>query len=499
MDDKKNVLVDRYPLQNLIDLSPNKIENLSYGRYLYGDYSPITPNLNLISLLRDFVSTTENIIQIKQHIMILEELLSELTNLEGGVILRYDDFKKEIEESIKTFNSKNSIKFKNVMSIRQINDDWIKEEIYMDQIKEGKLFYKKYFNENKSLLESQIKEYCNNSFLILQLWLLNSSSPFKLLDKRKSIFDITLISENNKDLYQSTLIYQLIQDKTNSKNLDNIQCSLHINQIGKFKNGKIKLSEIIPDSIFIPVRFKRSIYDKIKSSLRLITDEIINNNEPEYISITNFFVVNIHKELNTISLILSNDPNQINQKIVKIIFDIDWNQLSLESTDKNVTHEKQIFVSYRGNGKEQKEIDIFNEFTKFVDLKLMKKLKTCLDDLVETYSTDDNILKNGQLHSFGSINKEHVMLKKQNNELSHDVDLVIDFLIDMAYFFFPLIKNIKERSPIESELLIRYEENDKSREYVIKTEDLVKQLYSSNEGQKIVSIMGISPSINEQL
>ncbi len=500
MEDKGTVLVNDNLIQNLVDSNPNKIGNISDGRYLYGDYSPINPNLNLLDLISDFISTTENVLQIHQHISTLESLLTEITDFEEIILTKYRDFEEGIKESINNFNIKNSIKFKDLISIKQINENWIDEEIFTGQMKESEIYHKKIFNENKLLIKSQIMEYSKNSFLLLQLWLLNESSPFKLSDKNSSIFDIRLIIDNNKEIYQSSLIYQLIgQNYDISKNMEKIQCSLHLNPIGKFGNGKIKLLDIFLTPILIPVGFKRSISNKIKNSFRLVTNEIVNIDEPEYISITNFFVVNIRKEFDSISLILSNEPTQVNQKIIKIIFDINWNPLPFETSTKDDNYQgKKPLIYYKGNGKTQKEVEISHEFNKFIDLKLMIKLKNYLNDVVKAWNTNENILTNGQLHSLEYINNKHVILEQQNNGSLYDKDMVMDFLENSAYFFTNIIKTITEKSPVKNELLIRYEEKDKPRkEFVIKTNDLAKQLSNSDEGKEILSIINLEIQSNE--
>lgn len=498
MDERNDVLINESSTNNLIDSTSNNIKNLSHGRYLFGDYSIIYENLNFLNLIRDFVSTAENVIQIHQHISAIETLLTDITNFEEDILLKYDNFKNVIKESIKNFNEENGMKFNDVILIKHINNDWINEEIFTDQINESGEYHKKYFNENKSLIKSQIMEYRKNSFLLLQLWLFNrETSPFRLSEKTSSIFDISLIIENNKEIYQNIQEYQLIHENDNiSKSSDKLQCSIYLNPLEKFRNGKIKLMDIFTVPIFIPVGFKKSISNKIKNSFRLVTNNHEDNNrEPEYISITNFFIINIHKELNNIILVISNDPSQVNQKIIKIIFDIEWNPLSADllDTDKINQDEKKPSVYYKVNGKLQKEMNIFNEFHKFIDMKLMLSLKQSLTNLIETCTTNENILKCGQIAKLEFINQKHIILEQKNNELVYHADKVIDLLESTACLLAPIVSNIKEKSPIKNELLIRYEQDDKPRkEIVIKIDELVKQLSCSGEGKNIITFMNLS-------
>ena len=63
--------------------------------------------------------------------------------------------------------------------------------------------------------------------------------------------------------------------------------------------------------------------------------------------------------------------------------------------------------------------------------------------------------------------------------------------------FAPLIRKLKEKSPVKGELILRHEIGSRQREeYVVKTEELNSNLISTDEGKKISTILGLSNDVS---
>jgi hypothetical protein len=59
---------------------------------------------------------------------------------------------------------------------------------------------------------------------------------------------------------------------------------------------------------------------------------------------------------------------------------------------------------------------------------------------------------------------------------------------------------LKDRSPVEGELILRYETGDRQREeYVVRTEELNLQLSSTDEGKGISRILGLSGNVSSNM
>jgi hypothetical protein len=92
-------------------------------------------------------------------------------------------------------------------------------------------------------------------------------------------------------------------------------------------------------------------------------------------------------------------------------------------------------------------------------------------------------------------NKEAVFITDNpsaDGHLSYNEDLVVSFLETIASAFAPIIQMLKSKSPVDGELILRYDSPNKQREeYMIRTGDIISRLSQSSGGHKVLAALGI--------
>ena len=70
------------------NLLGNYTKQENKGRYLYGDYTPFEEKKNIIHVLKDFVSTSANIIEIHKNVGTLRFVLENVDVFQDEIIQR---------------------------------------------------------------------------------------------------------------------------------------------------------------------------------------------------------------------------------------------------------------------------------------------------------------------------------------------------------------------------------------------------------------------------
>jgi hypothetical protein len=128
------------------------------------------------------------------------------------------------------------------------------------------------------------------------------------------------------------------------------------------------------------------------------------------------------------------------------------------------------------------EIAQATDFSKilFCGTAILEKLKI-LENVNVVAST-------GQLELL-EVNDSHIL--KRNEMRKIEITLLFDLLNFVAYYFAPLVRSLKEKTPVDGELILRQEgQNGGRREFSVKLGDLKSQLPATHYfGRKVASTL----------
>jgi hypothetical protein len=237
--------------------------------------------------------------------------------------------------------------------------------------------------------------------------------------------------------------------------------------------------------------------------------------EPEFVSADDYYLA--YSKLvsdKTLSLILADDASKLDDKVLKVEYDLtDWNQNNYDA-NVDVAANADFYKRLIDEGKvpridyiQDKEIRRLNlfqkEFLQVTDIPKILLLGKLLTDKMNSLLNPKANTSHLKLESIKIDDKDAMKINRdsaQSTSLFYSEELVISFLELVATGFAPLILKLKNRSPVEGELILRYETADRQREeYVVRTKELNSQLSSTDEGKRISNILGLSSNVSSDM
>jgi hypothetical protein len=502
------------------------------GRYLFGDYTVFDENKNFINMLKDFVSISSNTIQIHKNVEKLRFVLHYAELLENEMIGKIKQFKNYADTSMDAFHKNYHEEIINALFPTPTGTDLffqIKNAL-MNQLIDSAKEYAKHSEEYKKYIQSKITDSYKNAAILFQAWLSKDyfNLPFTLTSNTFNIVEVSLdkTDDNSYRISRTSNILLQIEkavkfsETTNDDRASYLSYSFMIEDSSvEFWNHKRKVSDLGIEDTLLPVGFKTPISEKLKRSFRFVSggDDAQSpvEKEPEIISTDDYYLA--YSKLvsgKTLSLILADDASKLDDKVMKVEYDLtDWNQNNYDAkidVAANADFYKRLIVEGKVpridyiQDKEIRRLNLFQkEFLQFTDMPKILLLGKLLTDKMNSLLNPKAIASHIKLESIKIDDKDAVKVHRdsaQSPSLFYSEELVISFLEIVATGFAPLILKLKDRSPVEGELILRYETGDRQREeYVVRTEELSSQLSSTDEGKRLSSILGLSGNIQSDV
>ena len=181
---------------NVDSATSSQSNNLSEGKYLFGDYSPLEENKNIVDMLKDFVSISAHVLQIHRNVDKLNFLLKNTEILQEGINTRMSLFKTTSESAMDTFyeefyermikvlfpdliDSEPFYRIKNSL-VRSITD--VERECAIR------------FDEYKRYVRSKMEDSYMSSMILLQAWLSKDEHnlPSTLISKASNVLIVNV-------------------------------------------------------------------------------------------------------------------------------------------------------------------------------------------------------------------------------------------------------------------------------------------------------------------
>jgi hypothetical protein len=503
------------------------------GRYLFGDYTPFDENKNFINMLKDFVSVSSNIIQIHKNVERLRFVLNNAELLENEMIAKIKQLKNSTDASMDAFHKNYHEDIINALFPTPTGTDLffqIKNAL-INQLTDGEKEYARHSEEYKKYIHSKIEDFYKNAASLLQDWLSkdNFNLPFALTSNLLNVVEVSIDQTDDNSYRISRTSSITIQKKKAVKFADTAiddrasylfySFIIDVSSI-EFWSHKRKVSDFGIEDMLIPVGFKTPISEKLKRSFRFVSrgedDQTPVEKDPEFVSADDYYLSYLKLEGGkTLFLILADDASKLDDKVMKINYDMaDWYQNDFNDKVDDVSAKTKFYNRLISEGKvpkidyiQDKEIRRLNlfqkEFLQFTDISKIFLLGKVLTDKMNSILNPKAIASHIKLESIKVDDKDAIKVNRDSAKspsLLYNEELVISFLESVATGFAPLILKLKTKSPVEGELILRYETGDRQREeYVVRTKEINSQLSSTNEGKRISSMLGLSNNVSSDM
>jgi hypothetical protein len=519
------------------NINNNKAVNNSYytfeegGRYLFGDYTPFDENKNFINVLNDFVSISTDIIKVHKNIERLRFVLKDIELFQNEMITKIKRFKSSTEASMDAFHKKYHEGIVNPIFSTQTGTDlsFKTKNALIRPLTDGEREYARQSEEYERFIQSKILDSYNNLITLLQTWLSRDhyNLPYTLTSNTSNIVDVS-IDKDDKDAYKisrtNTITLQMDQETSFANTpialVSSLSYSFSIDRSSlAFWNDKRKVSDLGIEDMPIPVRFKIPISKKLKRSFRFVSGGSDNNQgtaekEPDFVAADSYYIAYAKLENGKdLSVTLADDTSKLDDRVIKLYYGLSnlYNNNNNNNNDYRKTTNVEFYKRIISEGKlpkidyieegEKRSLNLLQkEFLRFTDFPKILLLGKALVDKLNTLSNPTVVASHNKLEGIKVGDKDAVIVNSvaiSPSSLIYNEELVILFLESIAAGFAPLIRKLKEKSPVKGELILRHEIGSRQREeYVVKTEELNSNLISTDEGKKISTILGLSNDVS---
>jgi hypothetical protein len=492
------------------------------GRYLFGDYTPFDENKNFINVLKDFVSISTDIIEAHMNIERLRFVLKDIELFQNEMITKIKKFKVSTEASMDAFHKKYHEGIVNHLFPTPTGTDlyFKTKNALIRPLTDGEREYARQSEEYKRFIQSKIIDSYNNIIALLQTWLSRDhyNLPYTLTSNTSNIVDVS-IDKEDKDAYKisrtNTITLHIDKetpfDNTPIARVPTLSYSFLIDSSAlTFWNNKRKVSDLGIEDMPIPVGFKIPISKKLKRSFRFVSGGSDNNQgsvekEPYFVAVDRYYIAYAKLENGKdLSVTIADDTSKLDDRVIKLDYDLTNLYNNNNNNDYRETTNAEFYKRLISEGKlpkmdyseegEKRSLNLLQkEFLRFTDFPKILLLGKALVDKLNTLSNPTVVASHNKLEAI----KVGDSVAISSSSLIYNEELVILFLKSIAAEFAPLIRKLKEKSPIKGELILRHEIDSRQREeYVVKTEELNSNLISTDEGKKISTILGLFNDIS---
>ena len=472
--------------------------------FLYADYSPLGDNRNIIEMLKDFVSLTGRIIQLQTNNEKMASLLKGAESLSQDVIHTVNQIRTNTKEAIQWFHDKypDALATGLHTSSTALLDDGSKSILsLLDNTEVGfEEQRKKYIDQ----IMSRIRENHASATNLMQSWLARDykNFPAELFASFSTQVRIS-IDPGNPKVYSahrktSSTKQLTTRNQVHNKEKGTMQLS-YMFRIGtsaiEFWSNPRKVSEFGIRDLLMPAGMKAPISKKLKHALRLGNRK--NSNlvkEPEFIKVDDYYLLSaILDGEKTLSIQLGPELSKLDHDCFEITYDISKISNShrhIEQAQGLQRSRPKINYKSRKNGASSDTLDILHisEIAQATDF---SKILFCGTAILEKLKLLDNanvVASTGQLELL-EVNDSHIIKLDEMSKI--EFTLLFDLLNFVAYYFAPLVKSLKEKTPVDGELILRQEgENGNRKEFSVKLGDLKSQLPDAHYcGRKVAETL----------
>jgi hypothetical protein len=311
-----------------------------------------------------------------------------------------------------------------------------------------------------------------------------------------------------------------------SENTTSISYSLSVRSTEiEFWNQRRKVSDFGLKDIMIPIGLKTPITKKLIKSLDFLPGfdkEVKGQRAPKFVNVEDYYVYSANTDgKENLLIVLVDNPSKPDDNLIQIkyrISELNHND-SAATTNAAGTSAKprthyleynklpRIDFSSSEQGKVQDTLGI-KDIAEATDIPEILLLGRAILDKMELilHHEPSQLALYSKLTSIRVNDKDALVVDSSKSSISlgnsnivaYDPSLVTIFLEITAKYFSPIIRKLKEKSPMKNELILRFENADGSREeHSLDIEELNFLLKKTDGGKKIARALEIYNGDND--
>ncbi len=495
------------------------------GRYLYADYTPLEQNIDLLSQLKDFSSLSDTIFQAHSDFERLRSVLANAESLESEIVSKIDQLGSTLVDIFSNFGTKYNDPLRERYSIPSEADPFvIASSTLRSNITHSREVFLKQSDSYRRYIYSRIEGSLSSA--IEPLNELTSKSyeklPYLLISHLQkglkiSVDDTSGDSKRYNILLINTLPPNSISLPENGPS-SSLSYSLSVRSTEiEFWNQRRKVSDFGLKDIMIPVGLKTPITKKLRKSLDFLPGldkETKSQRAPKFVNVENYHLYSANTDgKESLSVTLVDNPSKPDDNLIQIKYRISeldhhYHNGSSRTTNNTASNSVEPRVHYLEYNKlpridftsiEQGKIqDILGikDIAEATDIPGILLLGRAILDKIELilHYEPSQLALYSKLSSIRVDEKDALVVDESkssislgnNNIVAYDPGLVTIFLEIIAKYYSPIIRKLKEKSPMKNELILRFENADGSREeHSLGIEELNSLLKRTDGGKKI--------------
>ena len=497
------------------------------GRYLYADYTPLEQNIDFLSQIKDFSSLSNIIFQAHNDFEHLRSVLANAESLESEIVSKIDQLGTVLVDTFGNFAIRYNEPLRERYSIPSEADPFViasntlrsniihSREVFLKQSDSYRRYiYSRIEGSLSSALEP-LNELVSKGYEKLP-YIMTSSFQKGL---KISIDDTFGDSKRYNILLINTLPPNSFSLSENSPSFS-YSLSVRSTEI-EFWNQRRKVSEFGLKDIMIPVGLKTPITKKIKKSLDFLPGldkDAKSQRAPKFVNVEDYYLYSANTDgKENLLVVLADNPSKPDDNLIQIKYRIselnhhdgrtatttNATDISAKPRTHYLEYNKLPKIDFTSSeqGKVQDILGI-KDIAEATDIPKILLLGRAILDKMELilHHEPSQLALYSKLSSIRVNDKDALVVDESKSSISlgnskiiaYDPSLVTIFLEITAKHYSPIIKKLKEKSPMKNELILRFENADGSREeHSLGIEELNFLLKRTDDGKKIARALEI--------
>jgi hypothetical protein len=507
------------------------------GRYLYADYTPLEQNIDFLSQLKDFSSLSNIIFQAHNDFEHLRSVLANAESLESEIVSKIDQLVSALVDVFSNFGIKYNDPLRERYSIPTEADPFvIASSTLRSNIVHSREVFLKQSDSYRRYIYSRIEGSLSSALEPLNELISKGYEklPYIMTSNIQKGLKISIddtFGESKR--YNILLINTLPPNSLGlSQNSPSLSYSLSVRSTEiEFWNQRRKVSDFGLKDIMIPVGLKTPITKKLKKSLDFfpgLDKEAKNQKAPKFVNVEDYYLYSANTDgKENLLVVLVDNPSKPDDNLIQIryrISELNYHNDRAAATTTTTTNAADISAKPRTHyleynklpridftsseqGKVQDILGI-KDIAEATDIPEILLLGRAILDKMELilHHEPSRLALYSKLYSIRVDDKDALVVDESKSSISlgnsnivaYDPSLVTIFLEITAKYYSPIIKKLKEKSPMKNELILRFENADGSREeHSLGIEELNFLLKRTDGGKKVARALEIYNGDNE--
>jgi hypothetical protein len=498
------------------------------GRYLYADYTPLEQNIDFLSQLKDFSSLSDIIFQAHNDFEHLRSVLANAESLESEIVSKIDQLSSTVGDIFGNFGIRYNEPLRERYSIPSEADPFvIASSTLRSNIIHSREVFLKQSDSYRRYIYSRIEGSLSSALEPLNELLSKGYEklPYVMTSNLQKGLQISIDNTfgDNKH-YNIVLTNTLPQNSSNlSENAaTSISYSLSIRSSEiEFWNQRRKVSDFGLKDIMIPVGLKTPITKRLKKSLDFLPGldkDMKNQRAPRFVNVEDYYVYSANTDgKENLLVVLVDNPSKLDDNLIHIKYRIselsrdDSNNVTTTDATGTSARPRTHYLEYNKlpridftsseQGKVQDTLGI-KDIAEATDIPEIMLLGRAILDKIELiiHHEPSQLALYSKLSSIRVEDKDALVIDASKSSISvgnsniiaYEPSLVSIFLEIITKYYSPMIRKLRETSPMKNELILRFENADGSREeHSLGIEELNSLLKRTDGGKKIARALEI--------